>query len=209
MRVNLAWPSIAHPLVMENNIKKSFALNIIVLKIAGVYRSTKYTHLFKLFSYMLYAFAMLPTIVFGFIQLFCNINFLHNDLAGVVIFFQSPKIWLIVKNGHKIKRCIHYFDNELVTSVNDGHDEIIDKCDKICRRNSLVYFISCNICALSWFIQLFLREDISELPLDVWNPFEVNDRSMFYYSLYVSLVLGMFSFIFYVFAKTNFQEFIT
>jgi hypothetical protein len=177
---------------MENNIKKSFALNITVLKIVGVYPPNNYTHLLRLFAYMLYTFAMLPTIVLGFIQLFCNINFLFNDLLAVAMFFLSPKLWLIVKNGHKIKRCIHYFDNEFVTTVNDGHDEIIDKCVKICRRNSLVFFISCNICSAVWFIQLFFREDISELPLKVWNPFKVNDRSIFYYCLYVSLASGIF-----------------
>jgi hypothetical protein len=195
---------------MENSIKKSFALNIIVLKMVGVYPPNKYTNLFRLFSYMLYTFAILPTIVFGFIQLFCNINFLYNDLAGVSVLFLSPKFWLIVRNGHKIKKCIHYFDNEFVTTMNDGHDEIIDKCVKICRRNSLVFFVSLSICAAAWFIKLFLREDISELPLDVWNPFNVNDRSIAYYSLYVSLALGTYiSFTFYVFAKTNFQEFFT
>ncbi|CAH1374449.1 unnamed protein product [Tenebrio molitor] len=158
----------------------------------GVYPPNKYTNLFRLFSYMLYTFAILPTIVFGFIQLFCNINFLYNDLAGVSVLFLSPKFWLIVRNGHKIKKCIHYFDNEFVTTMNDGHDEIIDKCVKICRRNSLVFFVSLSICAAAWFIKLFLREDISELPLDVWNPFNVNDRSIAYYSLYVSLALGVF-----------------
>jgi hypothetical protein len=194
---------------MENNIKKSFALNITVFKIVGVYRSNKYTHLLKLFSYMLYTFTMLPTIIFGFIQLFCNSNFLYNDLVGIVMFFLSPKLFFVVKNGDKVKRCIHYFDNKLVTSMNDGHDEIIDKCVKSCRRNSLVYFISCNICSSAWFIKSFFREDISELPLDVWNPFKENDRSIFYYSLYVSLSLGIhISFIFYVFVKTNFQVFI-
>jgi hypothetical protein len=140
---------------------------------------------------MLYAFAMLPAVVFGFIPLFCNINFLYNDLVAVAMLFLSPKFFLIVKNGHKIRRCIHYFDNEFVTNVNDGHDEIIDKCVKICRRNSLVFFISLNICAAAWFIKLFFRENISELPVDVWNPFKLNDRSIFYYSLYVSSTLGI------------------
>jgi hypothetical protein len=177
---------------MENKIKKSFVLNITVLKIVGVYPSNKYTNLYKLFSYTLYNFVMLPTIVFGFIQLFCNINIFFNDLAGIATFLLSPKLWLIVKNGHKIKKCIYYFDNEFVTTVNDGHDEIIDKCVKICRRNSLVFFISCIICTLAWFIKLFFRENIPELPIEVWNPFEVNDRSMLYYGLYVNLVLGIF-----------------
>jgi ABC-type phosphate transport system permease subunit len=195
---------------MENNIKKSFSLNITVLKILGVYPSNKYTHLFKLFSYMLYTIAMLPTIVFGFIQFFCNINFLNNDVAGVSMFFLSPKTWFIVKNGHKIKRCIHYFDNEFVTTVNDGHDEIIDKCVKICQRNSLVFFISCIICTLAWFIKLFFRENISELPLDVWNPFKENHRSIFYYCLYVSLALGMFHlfFMYLLLVKQIFRSFL-
>ncbi|CAH1374448.1 unnamed protein product [Tenebrio molitor] len=113
------------------------------------------------------------------------------------MFFLSPKLWFVVKNGDKVKRCIHYFDNELVTSMNEGHDKIIDKWVKSCRRNSLVYFISCNICSSAWFIKSFFREDISELPLDVWNPFKENDRSIFYYSLYVSLSLGIFHFFFF------------
>jgi hypothetical protein len=177
---------------MENYVKKSFALNITVLKIVGVYPSNKCTNLSKLVAYMLYSFAMLPAVVLGFIQLFCNTNFLYNDLVAVALFFLSPKLWLIVKNGHKIKRCIHYFDNEFVATVNNGHDEIIDKCVKICRRNSLVFFISCNISALIWFNKLFFREHISELPLDVWNPFKINHKPVFYYCLYVSLALGIF-----------------
>jgi hypothetical protein len=193
---------------MENNIKKSFALNITVLKIVGVYPSNKYTNLFKLFSYTLYNFVMLPTIVFGFIQLFCNINIFFNDLAGIATFLLSPKLWLIVKNGHKIKKCICYFHNEFVTTVNDGHDEIIDKCVKICRRNSLVFFISCIICTLAWFIKLFFRENISELPIEVWNPFEVNDRSMLYYGLYVNLVLGIFHLFVLYLLKLTFRSFL-
>jgi hypothetical protein len=179
---------------MENYVKKSFALNITVLKIVGVYPSNKCTNLSKLFAYMLYSFAMLPAVVLAFIQLFCNINFLYNDLVAVALFFLSPKLCLIVKNGHKIKRCIHYFDNEFVATVNNGHDEIIDKCVKICRRNSLVFFISCNISALIWFNKLFFREHISELPLDVWNPFKINHKPVFYYCLYVSLALGILVF---------------
>jgi hypothetical protein len=48
---NIKWEQMLPPSDMENNIKKSFALSITVLKIVDIYPPNKYTHLFRLFSY--------------------------------------------------------------------------------------------------------------------------------------------------------------
>jgi hypothetical protein len=177
---------------MESIVKNSFTLNLSVMKVIGFYPSYRYPRLYQLYAYIIYTFTMIPASLLGILQLFfkeTTDGVRYDDLISVVMVFIAPKLLSVVINGHNIQKCIHYFDDEFIRRVNDEHTEIIDNCVTICRRNSIVFFSGCVVSIFSWFTKLFLRENIYQLPLDVWFPFE-SEHMLFYYSLYFSLVLG-------------------
>jgi hypothetical protein len=180
--------------MMENIITSSFSLNLSVMKVIGLYPLKRHPYLYKLLAFVIYTFAMIPATVLGFLQLFFKEDMKkvrHDDLAPFVVIFLSPKLLSIVTSGHRIEKCLQFLDVEFFTVVDSQHIKIINNCVKICRRNSVIFFSGCVVSVFGWTVKMFFREDIHQLPLDVWYPFEI--RNTLYYVLYVSLVLGIVS----------------
>jgi hypothetical protein len=179
---------------MEGIVKRSFNLNLNVMKVIGLYPLDKYPRFYKLYAYFMYSLAVIPASVLGFLEIFFkedNSEESYDDPASFVIILLSPKLFSILANGYNIRKCIHYFDVELVTTFNDEHLEIINNCVMICRRNSTVFFAGCVLSIVGWVAKLFFREDMHQLPLDVWFPLKSQNTPL-YYCLYFSLVLGRY-----------------
>jgi hypothetical protein len=178
---------------MEGIVKRSFNLNLNVMKVIGLYPLDKYPRFYKLYAYFMYSLAVIPASVLGFLEIFFkedNSEESYDDPASFVIILLSPKLFSILANGYNIRKCIHYFDVELVTIFNDENLEIINNCVMICRRNSTVFFAGCVLSIVGWVAKLFFREDMHQLPLDVWFPLKSQNTPL-YYCLYFSLVLGI------------------
>lgn len=179
---------------MEGIVKRSFNLNLNVMKVIGLYPLDKYPRFYKLYAYFMYSLAVIPASVLGFLEIFFkedNSEESYDDPASFVIILLSPKLFSILANGYNIRKCIHYFDVELVTTFNDENLEIINNCVMICRRNSTVFFAGCVLSIVGWVAKLFFREDMHQLPLDVWFPLKSQNTPL-YYCLYFSLVLGRY-----------------
>jgi hypothetical protein len=116
---------------MEGIVKRSFNLNLNVMKVIGLYPLDKYPRFYKLYAYFMYSLAVIPASVLGFLEIFFkedNSEESYDDPASFVIILLSPKLFSILANGYNIRKCIHYFDVELLTTFNDENLEIINNC---------------------------------------------------------------------------------
>lgn len=93
-----------------------------------------------------------------------------------------------LRNGHKIKKCIHYFETPDFAFQTPGEKKIVDECVRICERNVKIYFVALSVAVNSWFV-LPIVEQSQKLPIDIWLPYEIDDPAVYYLS-YVFVVAG-------------------
>jgi hypothetical protein len=178
---------------MKEVIQKSFHLNLTVMKIIGLYSSSKYPRIYKMYAYVIYVLAMMPSTIFGlfhFILSEDNSAINYSDFVMVGMIFYAPKLLPFVINGEKIKKCIHYFDASHYTVRRPEHKNIIEECVHSCQRNSRVFFVGCIAGLIGFICQIFIRENIHQLPLNIWLPPSIEKNPIFYYSFYFLLVMG-------------------
>ena len=179
---------------MKGVVETSFKLNLTVMKILGLYPFENYPHLYKIYAPTVYAFAMLPGSILGFIQLFFKRDtdgVKYDDLISMVVIFQAPKFLSVVVNGSNIRKCINYFDEYIFVKQSAKHENIVENCVSVCRRNSNVFFFGCVASIFSWCGQLYFRGKNDDLPVNVWMPLSLKQEPVFNKFLYFNLVIGI------------------
>jgi hypothetical protein len=121
------------------------------------------------------------------------------------------KLFPFVLNGDNIKKCIHYFDASHYTVLKRKHQKIIEECVHNCQRNSRVFFLGC-IAGVTGFIgQVLFREDVHQLPINVWMPQSIEKLPILYYCIYFLLVMGKYNnsiHIFLIFANLSLRSYL-
>jgi hypothetical protein len=178
---------------MEEVVRQSFTLNLTIMKIIGLYPPRRYSRIYKVYAYTLYVTAMMPPTIFGILHFMFSedltaIN--YSDFVMVGMIFYAPKLFPFVLNGDNIKKCIHYFDASHYTVLKHEHQKIIEECVHNCQRNSRVFFLGCIVGLIGFIGQVFFREDVHKLPLNVWMPQSIQKQSILYYCIYFLLVMG-------------------
>ncbi|XP_063912027.1 odorant receptor 33b-like [Zophobas morio] len=90
-----------------------------------------------------------------------------------------PKFLPFVTNGNEIKLCIHYFDLEIFSLLEDA-DDVLVECTRVCRRNTKFFFSGAIFCWISLLIKPFIWGGSYRLPVEVWLPFSVENQPVLY-----------------------------
>ncbi|XP_063912014.1 odorant receptor 94a-like [Zophobas morio] len=96
-----------------------------------------------------------------------------------------------ILDGERIKKCIFYLENIVLETSRNHHSRILNECVRICRRNSLVFFVSAAGTAAIWTTKpLFWKR--REFPVDVWLPFDVKENIFVFSFAYLIIGIGPF-----------------
>jgi hypothetical protein len=179
---------------MASVSKQSFGINLIVMRAFGLYSPQEATRLYKVMSYLMYIFLMLPVPVFGTLYLLVNDNFdmmRLNDNAFLIaeITCQFTKLFPFINNADRIRNCIHYFEASIFAVFKERQLKILEECINICVRNSRIYLCSVVSINIIWAAKPFLEEEY-RLPVDLWLPYNSNSGALVYYPTFTLLVIG-------------------
>ncbi|RZC35751.1 7tm 6 domain containing protein, partial [Asbolus verrucosus] len=180
---------------MKSLVKRSFGVNLYVMKYVCMYPPEKPTRLFKLGAYIMYLLLTVPVPVLGSLYFFLEED-IPLDRVGDNAFALAQATVCVFKfapfiiNGDQIKKCIHYFESPLPIVFNDKQRNMVKASSNICRRNSRVFFILL-ICGYTlWSCRPFLLTEY-RFPIDLWLPLNPLKKMTFFYSIYLYIVLAI------------------
>ncbi|EEZ99312.1 odorant receptor 70 [Tribolium castaneum] len=180
---------------MPSIIDISFKININVLCLAGLYLPDKFKSLYRVYTYLVYVFIVIPVPTLGCVYLLAQEKITFRQIADNLFLIAElgcfiPKYWPLVRHAERIKRCIHYFSAPIFKTDRKEHQEILDDCIKVCHQWSAFYFASVTAGFVSWSIRPISWEN-HILPTDIWLPFDPHTASSAKVaSVYFYLVLG-------------------
>jgi hypothetical protein len=188
---------------MEDVVKRSFYINLKVLRILGLYVPDKSTYLYKLYGCVLLICSLVPDPLFGFIYLARSKESDIMMQAGFNLFLLVamacfvPKLLPFIVNSGKMKRCIHYMETSIIINLNSEQKKIVDDCIRISRRNSIFFFVCVTLDSTTWTSRsLFLQN--GELPMEVWLPFDPTKNRVVFYFTYFLTALGIMESLFVI-----------
>ncbi|RZB40845.1 7tm 6 domain containing protein, partial [Asbolus verrucosus] len=176
---------------MRDIIAQSFSINLNVMRILGLYPPETYKYLYKVCSYITYSiFVVLVSLLAILYVIFdeqhdiLQLNLTGIYLAETVSFI--TKLLPFIRNGSRIKKCINYFGAPYFLPYLNKHKEIIDKCNNICRRNSMAYFTGVLLGEITWNIKPLLMKG-NRFPIGIWLPFDAAADTRIYWTTYIFL----------------------
>ncbi|KAJ3666991.1 hypothetical protein Zmor_002404 [Zophobas morio] len=149
---------------MPSITQVNFALNLRWMKLIGLYPPEKQTLWHKFWSFVLYFIALVPFAVLGVFGFVLNVGMQIMDynsfiIVGMVIYI--PKFLPFVTNGNEIKLCIHYFDLEIFSLLEDADDVLVEwigysgiACGTV---DPLIWGLACNTTAQLQILKYNLR----------------------------------------------------
>ncbi|RZB39022.1 hypothetical protein BDFB_013831, partial [Asbolus verrucosus] len=134
-------------------VKRSFGVNLYVLKYFCMYPPEKPTRLYKVGAFIMFLLLTVPVPVLSSLYFLLEEDIPLERVGdnafslaqSMVCFF---KFMPFIINGDQIKKCIHYFESPLPIVFNDKQRSIVKTSSNICRRNSrafLILFICAHI----------------------------------------------------------------
>lgn len=181
---------------MSNIIKKSFGINLTVLRVLSLYsyKTTESTRCDKLVSWTMYILFCLHIPILGILYYLLEENIDMQNLGDSTFIVAQLSCFLgklvpFITKKDQITKCIYHLESSIFEPLRDKHMNIIDKNSNICTRNSTVYLTSvgCSLFILS-IKPLFLEP--YKLPVDIWFPFELTKNSKGFWCLYIYVILG-------------------
>ena len=177
---------------MSDITKKSFKIIITLFRFAGLYPSENQSILKKIWICSLYVSEVVVTIL-AFVNLLLKENSDIMAMNQLAVFFTGAvacclKTQSFLRNGHKIKKCIHYFEKADFAPKTTGEKKIIDECVRTCLSTVKIYFAAMSVAVTYWCALPFV-ENSQKLPIDIWLPYEIDDPTVYYLS-YVFVVAG-------------------
>ncbi|RZC36060.1 7tm 6 domain containing protein, partial [Asbolus verrucosus] len=181
---------------MKNDIiKQSFSINLAIMGALHLYPPDNRGYVYIIRAYIMYFFCiiLLPFLILFYFLLeeefdIMTMNFNAGFIVETMCFI--IKLLPFMRHGHKIKICIHFFEDPYFTTRKEKHTKIIEDCIKICKRNSMAFLIGVTVGVICWVIRPFFRQGYT-LPLDVWLPFSVEADLKMYYSVYLFLAIAI------------------
>ena len=161
---------------MTSIITDSFHLTILILRCVGLYYNGKQSLAMKIWKYSVYLLSVVM-VVLALFNLFVEENIDMLQLNQLVVFLAEAssgvvKILLFMKNGSRIKKCIHFFGDRRFEPKNEEEKRILDECVRLCRRNVKIIVGALAFTDVIWNI-LPLWNPASALPVKIWLPFEL------------------------------------
>lgn len=98
---------------MSGFVSYSFRLNIIVLKILGLYPSKSYYKIHRAYAVVLFIVSMAPSFVVGVLHFVYTADLAHinnSDLFLIAMQFYTLKLIPFVTNGTQVEKIVIYFE---------------------------------------------------------------------------------------------------
>ncbi|RZC32666.1 7tm 6 domain containing protein, partial [Asbolus verrucosus] len=179
--------------IMKGIIKQSFSINLRLMGAFGLYPPETSGFLYKVQAYFLYSAFTLPIPILGTLYFILDeeINAALDGNAFLIVEMacQITKLFTFIRNGDKIRKCIHYFEKPFFANYTDKQKKIIDRCSRICRRNSIIFLVSIIGGNIFWATRPFFSKE-QKFPVDVWFPYNPMAGTKIFYSVYLFLVMG-------------------
>jgi hypothetical protein len=175
-------------------IEQSFRINLKVMKAFHLYPPENYTPLYKIKAYFMQLVFVFPLPVLGILYLLLEehldwkrVNYNAGFLAQATCF--TTKFLPFISNGHRIKKCIVFFESSSFNVVKARHEHILNECIQICRRNTRIFLFCVGGGVASWVAKPLFWEG-RNLPVDVWLPFNPTSEVTVYCCIYIYLTTG-------------------
>jgi hypothetical protein len=180
---------------MDGLVKKSFSVNLYLMRVFGFYPSQSYKGLYKIYSYLVYCVFTILIPVLAAMDLLLGEDV---DLAQIsdnaFLVCQTGcfiiKLLPFVNNPDQIKKSIFMIENCLFNMYTKNQEEIIDECVATCRRNCRLFLSFCLLTLINWAITPFFIPGY-HLPIEIWLPFDYKTSSHLYSWSFVFVVAGM------------------
>ncbi|XP_064212452.1 odorant receptor Or1-like [Tribolium castaneum] len=181
---------------MPVTVTDCFGVNLTVMGLFGMYhRSGNPTIFEKVIAYCMFFFFTIPIPILGSLYFFFQENVdleeLHNNgflIAEMVC--NLAKYLSFIKNGHRIRKCIHYLELPIFATRRENQERIINASGWICKRNSRVFFVSVLAANVFWAGRPFM-ENKQKFPIEIWLPFDAKANAMAFYLIYLFLVIAV------------------
>ena len=180
---------------MVNIIRKSFGLNLFILETFYLCPPKKPSLSYKIQSYIAYVLIIVLVPVISILHILLaedldldQVNYNAAFIAQTTCFI--TKFLPFILDSQRMKNCIFYPESAAFATSRDNHTAIINECVRICRRNSLVFFVGSVGAAGSWSTKplLWRRRDF---PVDVWLPFDAKANIFVFSVAYLVIGIGM------------------
>ncbi|CAH1374427.1 unnamed protein product [Tenebrio molitor] len=181
---------------MSRIIEESFRVNLRVMKACHLYPPETHTRLFKILAYIMHFLLVIPVPTLGVLYVLLEddlnmerVNYNAGFLAQTACFI--TKLLPFVRYGRRIKKCIHFFESPLFAVVKEEHKKIMNKCIKVCQRNTRIFLFCVAGGVTSWATKPFFWEG-RNFPVDIWLPFSVTTDITIYCTLYFFIATGVY-----------------
>lgn len=193
---------------MPTLVDQCFGMNLKIIRYLGYYPPQKNTFLYKLYSYAVYFFIVIPipTLMITFLltqeqldlEMISNSAFPICELGSFI--FRLPRFIIDCDQIHK---SISLVELPVFLTFSKDQELIIKKCIFSYHRYIRVYLGFCILAWLCWAIVPFFAEKYI-LPVSIWVPVDISHGGLAYICFYVYLVIGkLFSLFVYTKYKQN------
>ncbi|RZB40832.1 7tm 6 domain containing protein, partial [Asbolus verrucosus] len=146
-------------------IEESFGINLRVMKACCLYPPLTHGRWYKIKAYLMHLCFVMPVPTLGILYLLLKedldmerVNYNAGFLAQTTCF--TTKLLPFIKEGHRIRKCIDYFNSSSFAVLNEKQKKIMDQCVKVCRRNTFIFLICVGGGVTSWATKPFFWEGV-------------------------------------------------
>ena len=182
---------------MQNITQRSFGINLILMTILNLYPPDKLTFSFKVRAYSIFLISVPPIPVFGVLYFLVEkglttTEFNENAFLIAEMTCQVGKFLPFITNGTRIKKCIHFFESVQFAPQQKRQKEIINKCCRTCKRNSMIFLVSIVAGIIFFASKPLLMGKGHKLPANIWLPFDSKSNPVVFGWVYVFIIFGKF-----------------
>lgn len=180
---------------MAVNMVNSFKYHIRIMKAIGLWVTKDYPLIYKIYSFLIYIFVVIPTPTLPIIYLMVGkgngdlFKAAQNLFMAIQILSVIFKNYSILKNVEGVENTIKLLNSHMLNQHYEDQDHYLKEASRIANRNTMIFLIFCILSLSGWAI-LPLVTRSGELPIDMYLPFEVSENKLSHCIRYIYLVSG-------------------
>ncbi|XP_063911979.1 odorant receptor 33b-like [Zophobas morio] len=165
------------------------------MRLLGFYPPQKFKKFYRFYAYAVYVSFTIPVPILAAVHLIVGENI---DLVQVgessFIMFQGgcfiSKLIPFIFNSEDIRKSIYMLEWPVFNNYSQKQGEIIEKCVKICKRNTWLFLGFCMISFVAWSVMPFFGS-VHKFPIKIWLPFEPTSDDKMYVLTYIFIISGV------------------
>ncbi|KAJ3666936.1 hypothetical protein Zmor_002357 [Zophobas morio] len=180
---------------MDGPVQRIFKLNLIIMRILGFYPTQKFKKIYKLYAYAVYVSFTIPVPTLAAVHLIVgeNIDLVQFGDSSFIIFQVGCFIFKLVPfifNAEEVRKSIYMLEWPIFNNYSKKQEVIIEKCVKICKRNTWLFLGFCVCTFLSWSVTPFFGS-VHKFPIEIWLPFKPTSNEKRYVLTFIFIFLGV------------------